>query len=273
MSILYVVATPIGNLGDMSQRAMDVLRKVPVVACEDTRRTAILMQHCGGTGSLIRLDEHAFEANCRYVLQQLEAGKDVAFVSDAGSPSVADPGYRLVEMAHEAGVRVVPLPGASAVTTILSVCGFNCARFWFGGFLPRKEGVREQWADTTPDDTVIVVFLSVHRLETELAFLAGLWPQRRACLGRELTKQFEEIGVRTLAEWQAEPPMAKGEFVVALEPLPPKSTEVHWQHLANVLFDKGIRGRKLVEILAQAEAVPKNTAYEFAQHLEAEIEH
>lgn len=228
---LYVVATPIGNLADLSLRALHVLGGVDAVACEDTRVTGGLLRHLGLDKPLIALHEHNEHAASETVLARLAAGERVAYVSDAGTPAVSDPGARLVAQAQSAGRRVIPVPGASSVVTALSVAGdvAGAGGFHFAGFLPAKGAERTAALQQALAQPVpCVLFEAPHRLTALLSQLAEQAPQRRVTLCRELTKQFEQIHSATAAElpaWLAADPMhAKGEFVLVLHAAPPQPT-------------------------------------------------
>jgi 16S rRNA (cytidine1402-2'-O)-methyltransferase len=220
---LYLVATPIGNLGDITLRALETLAAADVVACEDTRVTRVLLDRYGIRQRPVAYHEHnAAEAGPR-LLDALAQGRSVALVSDAGTPLVSDPGFRLVERALEAGFRVVPIPGASAVLAALTVSGLPSDAFYFAGFLPVKEGQRRarlQALGSVPG--TLVFFESPRRLADSLAAMAlVLGPARHAAVARELTKTFEEIRRGTLEDLAAHysaagPP--KGEAVVCVGP-------------------------------------------------------
>jgi len=193
--VLYVVATPIGHLGDLSARAVETLSRAARVAAEDTRRTRGLLTHLGLSKPIERLDAHASAHDVARVVQQLVSGEDIALVTDAGTPVVSDPGTELVRAAIEAGLRVVPIPGPSAVLAALVASGLSGGAFRFLGFLPRKGTDRRDVLETvrsTPE--VVVLFESPERTAETLADLARIMPQRRCVVARELTKLHEEFG-------------------------------------------------------------------------------
>jgi len=197
---LYVVATPIGNLGDLSPRAAEVLRAADAVVAEDTRRTRKLFAHLGAASPPL-LSLPAFDERARLapILARLQAGEQVALCTDAGTPGVADPGRLLVDAAWEAGVRVVPIPGPSAALAALSASGLRSDRFTVLGFLPRKGAGREAaLAELRRSEATAVLFEAGNRAGATLAELAGLLGPRRAVLGRELTKLHEELARGTL---------------------------------------------------------------------------
>jgi 16S rRNA (cytidine1402-2'-O)-methyltransferase len=202
---LFVVATPIGNLGDITLRAIQTLRSVDVVLAEDTRRTRALLTHLEITGkTLERLDANAPPREVERWIGRLRGGADVALVTDAGTPLVSDPGASIVSKAHEAGIRVVPVPGASAVMAAVSASGLGDGRFRFVGFLPRSGGARaEEIGRLSQAVEATVLFESPRRIAATLGELASRHPNRRAALSRELTKVHEEVSVGTLAELSA----------------------------------------------------------------------
>ena len=219
---LYVVATPIGNLDDLTSRAREALAQVDLVAAEDTRHTGRLLSSIGAKPALLALHDHNEEQACGSVMDALRDGKDVALVSDAGTPLVSDPGYRLVRAAHADNVRVVPIPGASAVTAALSASGLATDRFCFEGFPPAKRAARRKWlAALAQEQRTIVFYESVHRIADSLADMADAFgADRAAFMGRELTKLHEQCVQASLGELQrrvdnGEIPL-KGEFVLAV---------------------------------------------------------
>jgi 16S rRNA (cytidine1402-2'-O)-methyltransferase len=217
---LYIVATPIGNLGDITARAADVLRRCDAVACEDTRVTRKLIQHLGLTKPLWRYDDHASDED-RAKLLRATQDRAVALVSDAGTPLVSDPGYRLVREARVAGVAVTSLPGPSAPVTALTLSGLPSDRFLFAGFLPAKDKARgETLAELAGVRATLVFFETAPRLAKSLAAIAEALPGREIAVARELTKLHEECRSGTAAEliahYQAHPP--KGEIVLLVGP-------------------------------------------------------
>jgi 16S rRNA (cytidine1402-2'-O)-methyltransferase len=219
---LYLVATPIGNLGDITLRALEALAGADILACEDTRVTRVLLDRYGIRQRPKPYHEHnAGEAGPR-LIAALEAGKSVALVSDAGTPLVSDPGFRLVGQALEAGIRVVPIPGASAVLAALTASGLPSDAFMFAGFLPVKVGQRRsRLSALTAVPATLIFFESPRRLADTLAAMADVFSDRPAAVGRELTKRFEEMHTGTLAALAAhyaQAPTPKGEIVVCVGP-------------------------------------------------------
>jgi 16S rRNA (cytidine1402-2'-O)-methyltransferase len=220
---LHVVATPIGNLGDLSPRALDTLRNVAAVCAEDTRHTRQLLSHFGLERPLLALHQHNEDAQAAQLVARMVAGESLALVSDAGTPLVSDPGYRLVSAARAAGVRVSPVPGACAAIAALSVAGLPSDRFVFEGFLPAKSSARRERLSRLASETRTLMFYeSAHRIEEALEDMASVFgPVRRAVIARELTKLFETVLDGSLAALKTrvstDADQRKGEFVVIVE--------------------------------------------------------
>lgn len=221
--ILHVVATPIGNLGDLSPRALETLRTVDAICAEDTRHTRQLLSHYGVERPLVALHEHNEDALAERIVARLQGGESLALVSDAGTPLVSDPGFRLVRAARAAGLRVTPVPGACAFVAALSVAGLPSDRLAFEGFLPAKSGARrERLAPLASETRTLVFYESAHRIEEALADMATIFGEaRRAVVARELTKLFETVLDGTLADLRAaiaaDANQRKGEFVVLVQ--------------------------------------------------------
>ena len=226
---LYVVATPIGNLEDLSARALRVLEEVDWIAAEDTRHTGQLLRHFGIVGSLLSLHEHNERARLEQIAGLLREGKTVALVSDAGTPLISDPGFPLVRALRRQGLKVIPVPGPSSILAALSVAGLPTDRFVFEGFLPAKSVARRERLQTLAREERTLIFLEAsHRVAETLADLAVVFGgDRPAVVARELTKRFEEVQGDTLdglAAWLADDPMrSKGEFVLLTQGAPPAS--------------------------------------------------
>ncbi|ATX77805.1 16S rRNA (cytidine(1402)-2'-O)-methyltransferase [Reinekea forsetii] len=220
---LYVVATPIGNLADISERAQQVLRSVDLICCEDTRHSARLMDHLGCTTPLLSLHEHNERDRSAMIVERLQSGQSIALVSDAGTPLISDPGYVLVNHVIDAQLQVVPIPGASAVITALSISGLPTDRWRFEGFLPSKTGARLKILNALATDHLTLVFYeSSHRIEGSLADMAiAFGADRPIVVARELTKTFETVLRGTIADVQqavaADNNQRKGEFVVLVQ--------------------------------------------------------
>ncbi len=223
VATLHVVATPIGNLGDLAPRAQQVLREVAAICAEDTRRSGQLLAHFGISTPLVALHEHNEQQLAGRLVARLLAGESLALVSDAGTPLVSDPGYRLVRAARQAGVRVSPVPGPSALIAALSVAGLPSDRFAFEGFLPAKASARrDRLAALAGEPRTLVFYESSHRIEESLSDLRQAFGEDRpAVLARELTKLFETVLDGTLADLhrrvQDDPDQRKGEFVVVVQ--------------------------------------------------------
>jgi 16S rRNA (cytidine1402-2'-O)-methyltransferase len=218
--ILYVVATPIGNLEDVSARALRVLREVDRIAAEDTRRTGKLLTHYGIEKPLTSYHDAAERRRAPELVEVLRSGITLALVSDAGTPLISDPGYRLVRGALDAGIPVIPIPGATAATALLSVCGFATDRFVFEGFLPQREGRRRRRLEALrAEPRTIVLYESPHHIERTLAEMESVLGDRPIVVGRELTKLFEEIVRGTISSVRAtiasRPPRGEHTLVVA----------------------------------------------------------
>jgi len=220
---LYVVATPIGNLEDISYRAVNILTEADLIAAEDTRHSRVLLAHYGITTPMQALHEHNEAQVVGRMLERIAAGEAIALISDAGTPLISDPGYRLVRAAREAGLPVFALPGPSAVTAALSVAGLPPDRFAFEGFLPSKAAARRKRLEMlSHEDRTLVFFESSHRIEAAIADMAEVFgPGRLAAVCRELTKKFETVIRAPLAEISeriaADKNQTKGEFVVVVE--------------------------------------------------------
>jgi 16S rRNA (cytidine1402-2'-O)-methyltransferase len=223
---LYVVATPIGHLSDLSTRAVHILRHVDVVAAEDTRVARVLLDHVGARPVVVASHEHNEARSAQSIVERLRAGQRVALTSDAGTPGISDPGARVVAAVHAAGLPVIAVPGPSAVVALLSVAGFDEARFRFEGFLPaRPKARRDRLAVLARSDAVVVLYESPHRIaETVDDLAAALEPGRVVVLGRELTKRFEQVHRGTAGElpsWlAADLDRRRGEFVIAFDAAP-----------------------------------------------------
>jgi 16S rRNA (cytidine1402-2'-O)-methyltransferase len=219
---LYVVATPIGNLEDLSPRARQTLAAVDLVAAEDTRHTGRLLLHFGVKTRLLALHDYNEAERAGMLVDALREGRSVALVSDAGTPLISDPGYRLVQAAHEAGITVSPVPGPSALAAALSVAGLPTDRFCFEGFLPAKAKARhDRLAGLAGETRTIVFFESVHRVADCIdAMIAVFGPDRPAFLGRELSKLHEQLQLAPLARLRAQLAsgdiVARGEFVIVV---------------------------------------------------------
>jgi len=277
---LYLVATPIGNLEDITIRAVRVLREVGVVACEDTRHTRGLLAHLGIRTPTLSLHEHNERARIPRILGMLREGQSVAVVSDAGTPAISDPGARLVAAAVQDGFEVVPIPGASAVTAVVSLADFPADRFAFIGFLPAKAGERRRaLASLARLPMALVLFEGPHRVRDTLADIESVLGPRRVVLARELTKVHEEVLRGTTTEVRAAlSAVPKGEITLlvegAVEAAVEGGREVAWggreqeraspEEFAARLVAQGLSRRDAAKALAEAYGLRSRDAYRIA---------
>ena len=275
-STLYVVATPIGNLADISLRALHVLQLADAIGCEDTRHTQGLLRQFGIEKPLLAVHEHNELEAAVGVIDRLQRGERVAYVSDAGTPAVSDPGARLVAAVRSAGLRVMPLPGASSVTTALSAAGIKTtgasgdSGFVFAGFLPSKAGERDTAiAALQLDAKAIVIMEAPHRIEALALAMAPLG-ERLVTVCRELTKQFEEIATTPasqLAAWLAEGPQrTRGEFVLVLHPLQVAPAADDGARVLRLLLAE-LPLKTAVKLAADITGAPRNALYDTALKL------
>ena len=274
VAALYVVGTPIGNLRDLTLRALDVLKAVDVVAAEDTRVTRHLLQHYGSDAQLVSLHEHIEEERSARVLDLLRAGKSVALVSDAGTPAISDPGARLVRRVREAGFPVIPIPGPSAVTTAMSVAGLRSEHFLFYGFLPVQSGARLRELEALRESSAALVFYEApHRVHETLSDLARLLGgEREVIIARELTKLFETIHVCRLDEalaWlEADPNRSRGEFVVVVEGAPAsRAAQAAEGERALSILLRELPLKQAVQLAAEITGAKRNALYDRALEL------
>lgn len=272
---LYIVSTPIGNLADISARAIEVLSSVDVVAAEDTRHSKYLLQHHGIETSTISLHEHNEQQRSELLLTRIAAGESIALISDAGTPLISDPGYRLVNMAREQGIKVIPIPGACAVIAALSASGLSAERFAFEGFLPPKSTARRQTLQSLANEPRTLIFYeSPKRMVASLQdMLTVFGAERKACLARELTKMFETIVTLPLAELVDvvinDANHQKGEIVLLVEG---QSTvvdrdEAEEVRVLQILLDE-VPLKQAAAITASILGIKKNKAYEMALKLQ-----
>jgi 16S rRNA (cytidine1402-2'-O)-methyltransferase len=274
---LYVVATPLGNLADLSQRAKDILCSVDLVAAEDTRRSRILLSHVGARAPMVSVHAHAPPAHAGRVLRALAEGASVALLTDAGTPGISDPGADLVRAAREAGAAVVPLPGPSAVVTALSVSGLPADRYTFAGFLPRAGAARrELLARIAASQWTVVVFEAANRTAKLLEDLAAaLGADRRAAVARELTKVHEECRTGTLQElagyYRASPPRGEVTVVVAGGTARPERSDPDTlRRRALALLAEGVSRRDVAAQIAGEFGIARNEAYRIAADVHRE---
>ena len=276
-SALYVVATPIGNLADMSLRSLHVLALVDAVACEDKRHSAPLLQWFGIDKPLLALHQHNERAAASEVITRLARGQRVAYVSDAGTPAVSDPGARLVDAVRQAGYRCIPLPGASSILAAFSVAGDPLAQgFVFLGFAPARGAARTQWLELLCERPEMqVLFEAPHRIEALAKALALGCGTRTVTVCRELTKQFESVDsmqAGSLPLWfAADSNRRRGEFVLIVHAFAPSTTEgnaAQDETMLQVLVEE-LPLKQAVGVAARLSKTPRNTLYETALKLKA----
>ena len=274
--ILYVVATPIGNLDDISRRAIDILSKVELVAAEDTRHTRKLLAHLGIDKALLSLHEHNERDRVAGILDKLQSGQSIALVSDAGTPLISDPGYPLVAACRRAKFPVIPVPGVSAVITALSVSGLPTDSFRFCGFPPRQSGKRQDVFQSLAKETATLVFYeSSHRIVACLEDAESVFgSDRKACVARELTKLYETVktdSLGSLLSWvKADENQQKGEFVLMIEGLgqsnESESSTIDTEVLLKALLEE-LPVKKAAAITAKLSGHKKNDLYKRALEL------
>ncbi|MEW6647765.1 MAG: 16S rRNA (cytidine(1402)-2'-O)-methyltransferase [Pseudomonadota bacterium] len=268
---LYVVATPIGNLGDMTPRAVEVLQRVVRIAAEDTRHSAGLMRHFGIHTPLFALHEHNEREASAEVVRRLLAGEDIALISDAGTPLISDPGFPLTRLAHEAGIRVVPVPGASALIAALSAAGLPTDRFAFEGFLPARTAARRQVLEGLAGERRTLAFYEApHRLlETLEDMTAVFGPERLAVLARELTKTFETLRRAPLGELvefvRSDSDQQRGEAVLLVQGAPPPAADAledEPRRIAELLVAE-LPVKQAAALAAKITGAKKNQIYDY----------
>jgi 16S rRNA (cytidine1402-2'-O)-methyltransferase len=266
-SVLYVVSTPIGNLEDITLRALDVLRKVDLIACEDTRKSRILLERWDISTKLMSLHRFSESRKTQVILEGLERGENVAIISDAGTPAISDPGSRLVRAALEAGFTVTPVPGASSITAALSVSGMDCSSFVYLGFAPRTDGQRRAFFDKIRhEERTSLFFDTAKRVLATLQVAEEILGDRRLVLFRELTKLHEEIIPGTVASILAlfeARASVKGEIVIVVEGGSGSSPQIDVREAVKLLMAEGLSGKRLAQEAHQRFGMKKSEAYEF----------
>ena len=262
---LYLVATPIGNLEDITLRALRVLREVDVIACEDTRQTGKLLTHFGVDKPTVSYHEHNEAARTRELIARLDGGENVALVSDAGTPLVSDPGYRLVTAAIAASIRVVPLPGASAVLGALAAAGLATEAFRFCGFLPAKSGQRKKTLEELRgEDCTLIFYEGPHRILETLADIAAVYGPRPIVVAREITKIHEEFLRGTAEEIRAElaaRPSIKGEITLLIGKGSPVAATTPVEEAVRELEQKGLARMDAIKQVARERGLSKREVY------------
>jgi len=263
MSALYVVATPIGNLEDITLRALRILGQVKLIAAEDTRKTRHLLKTHGISTRLTSYHEHNKLTKLDYLLEQIQDG-DVALVSEAGMPGLSDPGYELIAAAIQRGIPVIPVPGPSSIVTALAVSGLPTDRFLYLGFLPRKKGQRRKFLESLVDQQATLIALEApHRLQQSLGDLVEVLGERRVAVCRELTKMYEEIFRGTLSQARQHFSEPRGEFTLVIEgnrqqrPLAEEEIKAELKRLRR----QGTSGKEAVAQVATQSGLSKREVY------------
>jgi len=264
MPSLYLIATPIGNLEDISLRALRTLREVSLIAAEDTRRAHKLLTAYGIKTPLTSYHEHNKELRCRHILEAL-ATSDVALISDAGMPGISDPGYELVVATQEHGIPVVPIPGASAVTTALAVSGLPTDRFLYLGFLPRRRGARcEVLNGVAGERGTLIILEAPHRLRATLKDIREVLGDREIAVGRELTKLHEEVFRGTVVEAEAHFASPRGEFTLVIrgaEAAAPSGLDEEAQAELLAMRRAGVPAKEAVAKISEQTGLPRREVY------------
>jgi len=263
--VLYIVATPIGNLADMGARAVEVLQSVDLIACEDTCKSRVLLRHWNIDTRVTSLHRFSESKKSQSILDRLLRGEDVAIISDAGTPAISDPGHRIVRMAHEAGCRVAPIPGPSSLAAALSVSGMDCSSFVFLGFLPRKRTeLRTLFEQINAETRTSVFFDSPRRILQSLGVAAEILGPRRLTLMRELTKIHEEILVGTAAtlfDTLGNRETILGEIIVVIEGGEPRA-RIDVETAVRELIREGQVGKRLADEAHKRFGIKKRDAYQ-----------
>jgi len=275
---LYVVATPIGNLEDMTPRAIRILSEVDLIAAEDTRHSGKLLKHFGIEAKTEALHEHNERSQVPRLIDILQAGKSIAFITDAGTPLVSDPGFHLVRSARQAGLSVIPVPGACAAIAALSAAGLPSDRFVFEGFPPAKSAARRAVFEKLREEARTLIFYeSPHRILESLKEMTEIFgPEREAVLARELTKQFETVRSGTLtelSEWVSRDPHQQlGEFVILIHGVPRAEREAvdeEAERVLRILLEE-LPVSQAAALAAKITGLKKNRLYEYALNLKGD---
>lgn len=265
---LYLIGTPIGNLGDMTPRGLELLKTADVVAAEDTRHTLELLNHFDIKNKLVRYDEHTKDAQGEVLLKEMRSGKNVALVSDAGLPGIADPGADLAERCIAENIQVVPVPGANAALTALIASGISTQPFFFGGFLPKSAKNRKEQLELWKNVPATMVFYEApHRIKEVLGDVLKVWGNRKICLARELTKLHEEFwrgDLQGALEHLQSQDNIRGEFVIILAPPVVEVVEYDLETLVGKvqeLIAQGVEKKEALSYIAKEFKVPKRELY------------
>ena len=272
--VLYVVATPIGNLEDISERARRILAEVDLIAAEDTRHSKKLLSHLGVTTTMLAYHDHNEHRVSADIIDMLKRGKNLALISDAGTPLIHDPGYELVQQAHRDGIKVVPIPGPSALTTALSVAGLSSESFIFEGFVPEKQVARHKHLQSLSAETRTMVFYEApHRIKAFIDDSAMAFGEdRQACIARELSKLYETINQDTLGNLQLwlleDDEQRRGEFVVVIRGAEnaPQTGESEAIRIMQILL-QSVSVKQAAAMAAEITGLKKNDLYKLALDL------
>jgi len=268
--ILFIVATPIGNLEDITSRALRILREADLIACEDTRQTRKLLDHAGISKPTVSYHDHNESERAAELIAKLEAGANIALVSDAGTPLISDPGYRLVAAAIDAGIQVVPIPGASAAVAALSASGLPPDSFRFCGFLPPKSSQRRKFLEDLAGETCTLIFYEApHRVLDALADIEAVMGARRVVLAREITKIHEEFLRGTAAQIRAQlgaRPVVRGEITILVGKLEVGQgralpDEAPIEDAVRTLEEQGLSRMDAIKRVAKQRGIPKREVY------------
>lgn len=272
---LFLCATPIGNLGDMTPRVVETLQAVDLIAAEDTRNSIKLLNHFGIHTSMTSYHEYNKVEKAQYLIAQMMEGRDVALITDAGTPAISDPGEILVRMSHEAGIVVTSLPGAAACITALTLSGLNTRRFCFEGFLPAdKKERRNVLEDLKKESRTMILYEAPHHLKQTLGVLFEALGNRKLTLCRELTKKFEEVMPTTLSDACAlfDDKEPKGEFVLVIEGKSfaefKQEREEEWQNISieehmEIYVSQGIAQKEAMKRVAKDRGISKSAVYQY----------
>ena len=263
---LYVVSTPIGNLEDITYRAVRILKEADWIACEDTRTTRRLLEHYGIPTSTLSYHDHNESERAAELIERIEQGENGALVSDAGTPLLSDPGYRLVHAAAQAGIRVEPVPGPSALLAALVISGLPTDQFHFGGFLPPKQGQRRHLLESLADEASTLIFYEApHRIPEALEDIEAVLGDRHIVVARELTKMYEEVLRGTAAEIAATltaRDQIRGEFVILIgKSLKPAAVDVPIEVMIDGLIGAGVERMDAIKTVARERGLSKREVY------------
>jgi len=265
VGLLYLIATPIGNLEDITLRALRVLREADLIACEDTRQTGKLLAHFGVDKPMVSYHEHNEAARTQELVAKLEGGANIALVSDAGTPLVSDPGYRLVTATIAAGIQVVPIPGASAVLSALVTAGLPTDAFRFGGFLPVKTGQRRKVLERLrAEDSTLIFYEAPHRILDTLSDVSAVYGKRPVVVARELTKIHEEFlrgTAEEVREQLAARPSVKGEITLLIGKGAPEVENTPVEEAVRELEQKGVPRMDAIKQVARERGLSKRDVY------------